>query len=211
MENSFQEVFHYISFSMLIDLSIAFIPLVSSFYLFRTTKKIHFTFWLFIFMLFLVFLPNAGYTITDYIQMLADCKTFDNPLFKFLFIIPVYILYMLISFESYTLSIILLDRFLKRKNFVRVSFIIFVEIIINFYCSIGIFLGRFEKIDIWELLIKPIYVFEKTFLAITNLASMITILKIFLIITFLYYAFKFGNIFLWKELKKMLKEQKRVR
>ena len=206
MENSIQEVFHYISFSMLIDLSIAFIPLVSSFYLFRTTKKIHFTFWLILFIIFLVFLPNAAYTITDYIQMIADCKTFDNPLFIFLFIIPVYAFYMFISFESYTLSIILLDRFLKRKNFVRVSFIIFVEIIINFYCSIGIYLGRFERIDIWELLVKPIYVLEKIFLVVTNLASMITTLKIFLIVTFLYYIFKFANIFLWKELKKMLKE-----
>ncbi len=134
------------------NLFLALIPLVLSFWLFRVAKLRSVAWWIVLF-LFVAFLPNAPYVLTDLIHLVYDIQRIDSLLFNTLVIIPKYVLFIGIGFEAYVLSLINLGDYLKRQGLSH--WVLQVEMALHGLCAIGVYLGRIERFNSWDLMTHP--------------------------------------------------------
>ncbi|MGL6344451.1 MAG: DUF1361 domain-containing protein [Waterburya sp.] len=161
------------------NLFLAFIPLTLSFYLFRLTATRNFVWWLVI-IIFLAFLPNAPYILTDSIHIL-ELSQQNYPWWAIILIlIPQYILFITLGFEAYVISLSLLEKYLT--NLIAKKYTISIQAIAHFLCVIGIYLGRFERFNSWDLVTKPGEVILKTGQDLLDIWKLLTIAIAFLLI-----------------------------
>jgi uncharacterized membrane protein len=102
---------------------------------------------------------------------------------------------MLICLESYVISITLLTRYLKMHA--AQKWILKVEVLINIFCAIGIFLGRFQRLNSWTIVTR----FDN-FLAglkydISHILPLIITIAIFIVIYTLFLISKKINILIF--------------
>jgi uncharacterized membrane protein len=161
------------------NLFLAFIPLILSFYLFRLSTRRNFIWWLIV-IIFLAFLPNAAYILTDSIHIL-ELSQKSYPLWAIILIlIPQYIVFILVGFETYVISLSLLDKYLI--NLITKKYLILIQAIAHLLCVIGIYLGRFERFNSWDLITKPGEVLLKTGQDLFDIWKLFTIAIAFLLI-----------------------------
>ena len=136
------------------NLFLAFIPLVISYYLFRPLAKRNLAWWVLL-TVFIAFLPNASYILTDSIHII-ELSQKNYPLWAIIFIlIPQYTLFIVVGFAAYVISLINLDRYLINKVSNNKKYLVITNAIAHLLCVIGIYLGRFERFNSWDLLTKP--------------------------------------------------------
>ncbi len=134
------------------NLFLAFIPLCLSYYLFRLAVKRSLVWWILL-LIFVAFLPNAPYILTDSIHILELSQKSYPAWSIILILIPQYILFISLGFEAYVLSLINLDNYLV--NFKARKYLIVINAIAHGLCALGIYLGRFERFNSWDLVTKP--------------------------------------------------------
>ena len=104
--------------------------------------------------LFVLFLPNAPYVLTDLIHLIEDV---DSGIFSRRSIvgalIPLYAVFCLIGFEAYTLSLLSVRGFLRRCGLGSSS--IPVELRLHAVCAVGIFMGRELRFNSWDAFHDP--------------------------------------------------------
>ena len=76
------------------NLFLAFIPLALSFWLFRRGKSRSFVWWLGL-VVFLAFLPNAPYILTDIIHLIYDVRAVDSVWTVTLVVFPLHLAFIL--------------------------------------------------------------------------------------------------------------------
>jgi uncharacterized membrane protein len=140
-------------------------------------------FWWFGFLVFIAFLPNAPYVLTDIIHLIEDIRA-NNSVWKItLVLIPQYLLFILLGLECYVLSLINLGEYLKRQGWGR--YVLWVELSLHALSAIGIYLGRFLRFNSWDIITQldqlansvvddlvgkfPVLVMGVTFMVITSL------------------------------------------
>jgi uncharacterized membrane protein len=134
------------------NLFLAFIPLGLSFYLFRPLAIRNLVWWILL-IIFTAFLPNAPYILTDSIHII-ELSQQDYPLWAvILILVPQYVVFISIGFGAYVLSLIKLDNYLI--NLIGKKSLIFINAIAHLLCVVGIYLGRFERFNSWDLITKP--------------------------------------------------------
>lgn len=134
------------------NLFLAFIPLTLSFYLFRLSA-IRNIYWWVILLIFIVFIPNAPYILTDSIHVI-ELSHKNYPLWAIILVlIPQYTLFIVAGFEAYVISLIRLDNYLT--NLVTHKYIVAINGIFHSLSVVGIYLGRFERFNSWDLVSKP--------------------------------------------------------
>lgn len=134
------------------NLFLAFIPLALSFYLFRPLAIRNLVWWILL-IIFTAFLPNAPYILTDSIHII-ELSQANYPLWAIILIlIPQYMVFISIGFGAYVLSLIKLDNYLI--NFISAKSLIIINAIAHWLCVVGIYLGRFERFNSWDLITKP--------------------------------------------------------
>lgn len=134
------------------NLFLAFIPLVLSFYLFRLPAVRNFWWWTLL-LIFMAFLPNAPYILTDSIHIIELSQS-DYPQWAIIFIlIPQYILFICLGFEAYVISLVKLEQYLT--NFIAPKYQTIVNAIAHSLCIVGVYLGRFERFNSWDFVTKP--------------------------------------------------------
>lgn len=134
------------------NLFLAFIPLRLSFYLFRLTVMRNFLWWILL-LIFVAFLPNALYILTDSIHLI-ELSQKNYPYWAIILIlIPQYTLFIILGFEAYAISLTKMDNYLI--NFISSKYLILVNIITHSLCIVGVYLGRFERFNSWDLVTKP--------------------------------------------------------
>jgi uncharacterized membrane protein len=134
------------------NLFLALIPLILGIWLFRQSTCRSWLWWAG-FLLFLAFLPNAPYILTDTIH-LQELKAQDYSLSIFyLGIVPQYIFFVLVGFEAYTISLILWNKYLIKQG--QQKYVLVSNLIIHLLCAFGIYLGRFERFNSWDLITQP--------------------------------------------------------
>ncbi|EDX87464.1 conserved hypothetical protein [Synechococcus sp. PCC 7335] len=138
--------------------------------------------------LFIAFLPNAPYVLTDIIHLVRFIRQGASLPTILLVLIPQYLIFMLIGIESYVLSIINLGRYLLKHGLRH--WILSAELMLHMLCSVGIYLGRFPRFNSWDIVTNP----QRLALYITQdllrLEPVLIILVTFVIITTLYWLLK---------------------
>jgi uncharacterized membrane protein len=176
------------NFSLGWNLFLALVPLGLSFLLFTKNPGRNLGWWFGV-GLFIVFLPNAAYTLTDIIHFLAKIRV-DPPLpsWAILLLIVEFGLYFLITFQSYVWSLLNVDGYLQHHGLKQ--WIIPIELALNLLSSIGIYLGRFQRLNSWNIVTAPEKVFHQSVEDFTARQPVKMMILIYVVITLLYYVVK---------------------
>jgi uncharacterized membrane protein len=175
------------------NLFLAAVPLLLALVLFRWWNRRNILWWFGV-CLFVLFLPNAAYMLTDVLHLVRQIRREPHlPLWTVcLIVIPEYAAIMLFGVESHVLSLILVGGYLRRSN--RNRWVIPVELLLNLLCSFGIYLGRFQRLNSWDIATAP----EKEAIEIledfANEFAIAVTLVGFVGLNLIYYAFKFVNV-----------------
>ena len=195
--SSLQSIWSFLysnSFWMGWNLFLALVPLVLSLFLFQPGTRSSLIWWLGM-LVFVAFLPNAPYVVTDLIHLIRAIRATDSLLFKLLVILPTYLLFVLVGFEAYVLCLINLGRFLQQKGLSHWTTAI--ELLLHGLCAIGVYLGRVQRLNSWDLVTRPIQVLQKAIAIVTNIQSLLFILLATGVITLLYAILKAITLALW--------------
>ncbi|NEP46936.1 MAG: DUF1361 domain-containing protein, partial [Okeania sp. SIO2H7] len=107
-------------------------------------------------------------------------------------IVPQYLLFMLIGFEAYTLSLVYMGDYMKRQNWGE--FILTVELIVHALCSIGIYLGRFLRFNSWDIVTNPNVLVSRTLEDLTAKGPLLVMGVTFITVAILYYLAKWVTL-----------------
>lgn len=141
------------------NLFLAIIPLSLSYYLFRPSA-IRNLIWWGVLLIFIAFLPNAPYILTDSIHII-ELSQQNYPLWSIILIlIPQYILFIGAGFQAYVISLTRLNNYLL--EFIAKKHLILINAIAHGLCVVGIYIGRFERLNSWDLVTKPAAVIQTT-------------------------------------------------
>lgn len=171
---------------------LAIVPLVLSLILFRSKLasperwQRSIIWWIGV-LTFVGFLPNAPYILTDIIHFISDVQRESSILTITLIYIPLYVAFLMLGFEAYVLSLLNVRFYLKRCGLTR--YIFTVEVVLHALSAIGVYLGRFLRLNSWQIVTNPHYVVG----SIDDLLAkqpLITIAVIFIIISGLYALLK---------------------
>ncbi|MDX2230649.1 MAG: DUF1361 domain-containing protein [Leptolyngbyaceae cyanobacterium bins.349] len=149
---SFWSVLPFSSDWMRWNLFLALLPLGFSFGLFRLARERSLLWWVGV-LVFIAFLPNAPYTVTDIIHMVEEIKYTESLLVNTLVILPKYILFLLLGFGAYVLSLINLERYLKTQDLSQ--WILPAELALHGLSAVGVALGRLNRFNSWDLITQP--------------------------------------------------------
>ncbi|MGG6296171.1 DUF1361 domain-containing protein [Leptolyngbya sp. AN02str] len=170
------------------NLFLAFIPLALSFWLFRYAPPRRNFVWWSLFVVFIAFLPNAPYMLTDIIHLIRGTQRGYDAWAIALLVIPLHVSAILSGFEAYVIALINQSYYLKQqgvKHWISVC-----ELLTHALCAIGIYLGRFRRYNSWDLVTEPGTIFARTLDDLTSQQPIVVMLITFLILTVLYWIMK---------------------
>lgn len=173
------------------NLFLGFVPLALSVWLFRKARSRSFVWWIGL-VVFIAFLPNAPYVLTDVIHLVADIRTQSSVWIITLVLIPQYLLFIGAGFEAYVLSLINLGYYLNRQG--RSKWISWVELLIHGLSAIGIYLGRFQRFNSWDLITQLDTIAGSVVDDVARKRPLVVIAITFVIITGLYWLMKQVNL-----------------
>jgi len=135
------------------NLFLALIPLALGLWLFEARRLSPLLWWP-VAAVWLAFLPNAPYVLTDIVHLIEQIRTNLYSVWVVsLALIPLFILFFLIGFEAYVLSLILLERFVQRRGLG--GWATPLELVLHALSAVGIYLGRFLRFNSWDIVTQP--------------------------------------------------------
>lgn len=141
------------------NIGLALIPLALSYYLFRPSIPRDLVWWLLL-LVFVAFLPNAPYILTDSIHII-ELSQQNYPLSAIILVlIPQYTLFIVAGFQAYVLALVKLENYLKATPVQK--HLTLIKAIVHSLSVVGIYLGRFERFNSWDLVTQPIAVILTT-------------------------------------------------
>jgi uncharacterized membrane protein len=132
---------------------LALIPLGVSLWIFRAHQGVRHLGWWLGLAVFVAFLPNAPYVLTDIIHLVLAIREGAPMWIVVLVLMPQYFVFMLLGFEAYVLSLINLGHYLSQQGYRR--WVVWAEFALHGLCALGIYLGRFPRFNSWDLLTNP--------------------------------------------------------
>lgn len=182
------------------DLFLALIPLGISLLLFRRSNHITPLLWWPLLGAMVIFLPNAPYVLTDVIHFVSKIRVNPPlPIWAVSILLLEYFIYFLIGMQSFTLSLILLGRSLKRHHLRWL--ILPIELTILGLCAFAMYLGRFDRMNSWDVFSIPKKVLDQSLRELMDRSSEEITLIFFLSVMVVFYCLKFGNRFIVKLLQ----------
>lgn len=170
---------------------LAIIPFALSLWLFRRTERRGWLWWPLL-AVFILFLPNAAYTLTDIIHFVSEVRASEPelPTWTVVYVvIPKYIVFMFLGFQCHVLSLIRVGGYLQWIG--RRSWTFAAELVLNFLCSIGIYWGRYIRLNSWDIVTKPEEIAQHTLETLfRNEFAHKVIAVYFVMITAMYFALK---------------------
>lgn len=142
---------------MVWNLFLALLPLAMSYGLFRAGVRRSLLWWLGV-LTFIAFLPNAPYVLTDFIHLERDLTRVPSEILDTLVVIPRYGLFMLMGFGAYVLSVMRVGNYLKQQG--KSRWVRPMEIWLHGLSAVGIYLGRVERFNSWDIVTRPQILFQ---------------------------------------------------
>ena len=169
--------------------ALAALSLGLSFRVFQRKQSTRTWLWGFGLVMFVAFLPNAPYLLTDIIHLIRGTSSGQISAWAVaLVFIPIHIASILLGFEAYVLSLINQGYYLKKQGVQH--FIMPAELLMHALSAVGIYLGRFIRFNSWDLITEPSSVLMTTFNALTARQPMTVIIITFVILTVFYWMMK---------------------
>ena len=170
------------------NLFLAAIPLVLSFWLFRRRTNARSPLWWILFVVYIAFLPNAPYLLTDIIHLIRGVRGGFSVWIIALVFVPLHITAILGGFEAYVIALINQGHYLKRLGLRQ--YILWSELLTHLLCAIGIFMGRFRRFNSWDLVTDPADVVLQTMDDLTSRLPLFVVFVTFVILAIFYWVFK---------------------
>ena len=165
------------------------ISLGLSFSLFQRKKSRRTALWWLSFVAFIAFLPNAPYVLTDIIHLIRATSAGNLKVWVVaLVFIPIHAIAILLGFEAYVLALLNQAYYLKQKGNER--YILPTELLIHALSAVGIYLGRFVRLNSWDLATDPTSVFSIALNTLTTKRPAAVVFVTFIILTILYWVMK---------------------
>ncbi|HEV8059398.1 MAG TPA: DUF1361 domain-containing protein, partial [Gemmataceae bacterium] len=141
-------------FSMGWDIALLVVPIFLAAWLFTRDHRRGVLWWPGL-IVFILFLPNAPYAFTDVLHLVFKIRKQPYlPVWAVaLIVIPEYILYIGAGLQSYTISLLLLRRYLTKHGLGRLFHAF--ELMLHVLCAQGIFLGRRLRLNSWDVFRDP--------------------------------------------------------
>lgn len=140
------------------------------------------------FVTFIAFLPNAPYVLTDVIHLITDIRAGYSVWIITLALIPQYLIFMIVGFQSYVLSLIYLTWYMERCGLRRWTGL--AELVIHGLTAIGIYLGRFQRFNSWDIVTDPDILVRSVMTDLIRRGPVLVMIITFVVITVLYWLFK---------------------
>lgn len=138
---------------------------------------------------FIAFLPNAPYVLTDIIHLIRGTRTGASPTWVIaLVFVPIHITAIVLGFEAYVISILNVAYYLKQQG--AKAFILPMELTMHVLSAIGIYLGRFIRLNSWDLVTEPLDVLTDTLNILTSKRPLAVVIVTVVILTVLYWLMK---------------------
>ena len=170
-------------------IALATISLALSFFLFDRQKSRRTVLWWLSLVAFIAFLPNAPYVLTDIIHLIRGTSSGVLRVWVVaLVFIPLHTIAILLGFEAYVISLINQARYLKEKGNER--FILPIELLFHALSAIGIYLGRFVRLNSWDIATDPTSVALTALDTLTTRRPAAVVFVTFIILTVLYWIMK---------------------
>ncbi|MGB3791049.1 MAG: DUF1361 domain-containing protein [Phormidesmis sp.] len=153
---------HRSAYFMIWNTFLALVPWLLSLWLFRfgqasrpenRTYDVRRWIWWIGCVLFVAFLPNAPYVLTDIIHLMSFIQEGASLPTVVLVLIPQYLLFMLIGMEAYVASLINLGHYLTKQGWGL--WVLPAELTLHMLCAVGIYLGRFPRFNSWDIITGP--------------------------------------------------------
>lgn len=170
------------------NLFLAFIPLALSFWLFRRHSIARTPFWWLICLIYIAFLPNAPYLLTDIVHIIRAARDGFSVMALVVGFIPLHVLAILAGFEAYVIALLNQGQYLRNQG--ATNLILRSELAMHALCAVGVFIGRFRRYNSWDLVVAPDTVLIQTLDDLTSRQPLLVIVAMFLIITVLYWVMK---------------------
>ncbi len=184
------------------NLFLAFIPLCISFFLYRREQTRRSPIWCVLFAIYIAFLPNAPYVLTDIIHLVSAAWATPSVYIVTFFYIPIHLSAILLGFEAYVVSLINQSFYLRRIGLKK--YIMGAELLTHVLCAIGVYLGRFLRLNSWDIVTAPKDVFLLTLNELTSkgpLAVMFITTLIFLVFYWVMKQVTIGVLLRMKEVR----------
>lgn len=198
------EVFNWHSGWIIWNLFLAFIPLTLSFWLYRRRTKVRSLLWWVAFVVFLAFLPNAPYLLTDIIHLIRATRMGYSVWVIVLIFIPLHLFAILAGFQAYVISVMNQSSYLRRIGANR--FVVWSELATHALCAIGVYMGRFLRFNSWDLVTDPSNVLLVTLDDLTARKPLLVVFISFIGLTILYWLMKQINLGLLLRFRQMQAE-----
>lgn len=170
------------------NLFLAFIPLALSVWLFRSPRRSRSVLWWIAFLVFIAFLPNAPYLLTDIIHLIRATRSDYSVWIITLVILPPHLIAIIAGLEAYVISLINLGYYLHRQG--ASKYIVWVELMTHALCAVGVYLGRFKRFNSWDFVTQPNDVVRSVVDDLTSKRPMLVVIVTFMILTILYWLMK---------------------
>ena len=185
------------------NLFLAYIPVFLSVWLFRWSSRRSPVWWV-IFAIFIAFLPNAPYILTDIIHYIwLIQKRIPDSIIIFA-VTPQYLIFLIGGFQAYVMSLLNLEFYLTKIG--QEKSIFAVQILIHFLSAIGIYLGRFLRFNSWDFVTQPDELAETLARDLSHKQPVLAISITFIILLGLYWITKQINLGLVLRFQQLQKE-----
>jgi uncharacterized membrane protein len=181
------------------NLFLAFVPLYLSIYLFREqvpgsqwlpglnrplAQRSRSGLWWLLVAVFIAFLPNAPYILTDLIHINRFVLMYNDMWVTALIIAPMFIAFVGGGFATYVMALINVGYYLHKRG--HGKWIPMVELILHALCAFGVFLGRFPRLNSWYFVTKPWYVAKLILHTLFDPGSLVVIFLGFIVLSLIY-------------------------
>lgn len=138
--------------------------------------------------IFLLFLPNAAYILTDFIHLVLDIRRGYPMGTVILFLIPQYLFFIGVGFTAYVVSILHLELGLRQRELTVP--IVGLELVIHGFSAIGVYLGRFARLNSWDVLAHPTQLMNTLQTVFLSRHAIAVIMTLFVIFTICHWLWK---------------------
>ena|SRR3989344_3399248 len=136
--------------------------------------------------LWLLFIPNTIYMLTDIIHLFEDWPS--NALLINLFVfIPLYTTLMIISILTFIAALLPFEKVLKQKKVPQPTRTIII-VLLNCLIAFGVVLGRIQRLNSWDVFLNPEGVITNTIHTLTT-PSLLALTLLFAVICNVIYLF----------------------